>query len=108
MLKITSRIIQTLSAKKTSHLCFTPYNLVGDEKNHHFFLRRYEGKMAQATPRLRICHVISKAVELPRPVHCRGGKHLWDLEARHGARITQVLDVSLRKQWGKTMAYTIP
>ena len=64
--------------------------------------------MAQATPRLRICHVISKAVELPRPVHCRGGKHLWDLEARHGARITQVLDVSLSKQWGKTMAYTIP
>lgn len=30
---------------------------------------------------LRICHVISKAVELQRPVHCRGGKGLWDLEA---------------------------
>ncbi|CAK9062824.1 unnamed protein product [Durusdinium trenchii] len=28
-----------------------------------------------------ICHVISKAVELLRPVHCRGGKGLWDLEA---------------------------
>jgi len=106
MLKITSRIIQTLSAKKPSHLWFTPYNLVGDEKNHHFFL---EGtKVRWPRPRLRICHVISKAVELPRPVHCRGGKHLWDLEARHGARITQVLDVSLSKQWGKTMAYTIP
>lgn len=30
---------------------------------------------------LRICHVISKTVELLRPVHCRGGKGLWDLEA---------------------------
>lgn len=36
-----------------------------------------------------ICHVISKAVELLRPVHCRGGKGLWDLEAWQIQQIQQ-------------------
>ena len=38
-----------------------------------------------------ICHVISKAVELPRPVHCRGGKGLWDLEVWQLQQIHQQL-----------------
>ena len=44
---------------------------------------------------LRICHVISKAVELPRPVHCRGGKGLWDLEASANVQTSD----GLRRGW---------
>ncbi|CAE7571485.1 LCP2 [Symbiodinium natans] len=36
-----------------------------------------------------ICHVISKSVELLRPVHCRGGKGLWDLEVWQVQQIQQ-------------------
>ena len=27
-----------------------------------------------------LCHLVSKAVEFPQPIRCRGGKGLWDLE----------------------------
>ncbi|CAE7334917.1 LCP2 [Symbiodinium sp. KB8] len=44
-----------------------------------------------------ICHVISKAVELLRPVHCRGGKGLWDLEAWQIQQIQQQFtEISIR------------
>lgn len=51
-----------------------------------------------------ICHLVSKAIELPRPLPCSGNKGLWDLQASIKSQIRAQLDQATISHFDLTVA----